>query len=131
MDHFTVTEHGRLWHTRGQESDDKRFSGGTIFVDVATGRIELKFQTSLSAPDTIKSKMEYEQMCLGYGFMVQKYRTDNGTFTAKSFIQHIEDNSQKLTFSGAGAQHQNGVAERAIKTVCEAARTIMLHAALR
>jgi len=100
-------------------------------VDVASGRIDLKFQISLAAPDTLKSKMEYEQLCLSHGFSVSKYRTDNGTFTAQSVIGDIESKSQKISFSGAGAQHQNGVAERAIKTISEAARTIMLHAALR
>ena len=131
MDHFKVKELGRLWNTKGQESLDQRFTGGTIFVDVASGRIELKFQASISAPDTIKSKMEFERLCMSYGFMVKKYRTDNGTFTAQSMMSHIEDQGQKITFSGSGAQHQNGVSERAIKTVSHAARTIMLHAALR
>jgi len=131
MDHFVVTEHGRLWTSKGHEPSDKRFCGGTIFVDVASGRIELKFQISLAAADTIQSKMEYERLCQSYGFMVKSYRTDNGTFTAQSMLSHIDQKGQFLSFSGAGAQHQNGVSERAIKTICEAARTIMLHAALR
>jgi len=103
LDHFQVTEHGRLWHTRGHESADKRYCGGTIFVDVATGRIELKFQVSLAAADTIKSKMEYERLCLGYGFGVKNYRAENGTFTAQSILSHIDSKGQYLTFSGSGA----------------------------
>jgi len=131
MDHFVVTEHGRLWTSKGHEPSDRRFCGGTIFVDVASGWIELKFQISLAAADTIQSKMEFERLCQSYGFMVKSYRTDNGTFTAQSMLSHIDQKGQFLSFSGSGAQLQNGVSERAIKTICEAARTIMLHAALR
>jgi len=47
MDHFTITEHGHLWHTKGQEHVDKWFHGGTIFVDVGSGKFVLKFQVSL------------------------------------------------------------------------------------
>ena len=35
-----------------------------------------------------------------------------------------------IRFSGAGASHQNGAAERFIKTVVTMARTILMHAAL-
>lgn len=35
MDHFVVTEHGRLWTSKGHEPADKHYCGGTIFVDVA------------------------------------------------------------------------------------------------
>jgi len=128
---LTVKEIGRLWNTKGQETDSRRYSGGTIFVDCGTGRIELKFQVGLTAAETISSKMAFEKLCMSYGFMVKNYRTDNGTFTAQSVINHISEKGQTISFSGAGAQHQNGVAERAIKTISEAARTIMLHAALR
>lgn len=37
--------------------------------------------------------------------------------------------AQKLTFSGIGAHHQNGVAERNIKTISQWACAHMLHAA--
>ena len=38
---------------------------------------------------------------------------------------------QKIRFSGAGASHQNGEEERAIKTVVTMSRTMLMHAALR
>ena len=38
---------------------------------------------------------------------------------------------QKIRFSGAGASHQNGAAESAIKTVVTMARIMLMHAALR
>ena len=38
---------------------------------------------------------------------------------------------QNIRFSGAGASHQNGAAERAIKTVVTMARTMLMHTELR
>ena len=38
---------------------------------------------------------------------------------------------QQIRYSGSGAAHQNGVAERGIKTIVYMARTMMLHAAMR
>lgn len=131
MDHFVVKTAGRKFESRGRDAPDSMYKGGTFFVDAASARIKVKFQVGLSANETIRSKMEYEREALNYGVNVRSYRTDNGTFTAQSFIQEIEKQNQTISFSGAGAQHQNAVAERAIKTICEAARTMMLHCALR
>ena len=52
-------------------------------------------------------------------------------FTAQQFVDEIHKNEQRLTFSGVGAHHQNGVAERAIGTIVRRARTQLLHAQLR
>ena len=43
----------------------------------------------------------------------------------------LRKENQGITFSGVGAQHQNGVAERAICTVIERAWTSLIHAAIR
>ena len=40
-------------------------------------------------------------------------------------------NQKNIRFSGAGASHKNGAAERAIKTVVTMTRTMLMHAALR
>ena len=131
MDHFVVRTNGRRLNTKGREHVDKMFKGGTIFSDAASGKIVLKFQVSLKASETIQSKMEFERTANSYGVRIKKYRTDNGVFTAQAFIDEINKSGQTISFSGAGAQHQNAVAERAIKTITEAARTMMLHSALR
>jgi hypothetical protein len=75
--------------------------------------------------------MEYERDALNNGVRIQTYQSDNGTFTAQAFIDELNTQEKSITSSGSGAQHQNGVAERAIKTVSESARTMMLHCALR
>eukprot|EP00957_Ditylum_brightwellii_P187960 14310585-Ditylum_brightwellii.AAC.1 len=37
---------------------------------------------------------------------------------------------QPIRFSGAGAAHQNGIAERNIKTICDTDQELMIHAAI-
>ena len=46
-------------------------------------------------------------------------------------MDHIVKCNQQIRFSGVGAAHQNGVAERGIQTVVSMAHTMMIHAAMR
>ena len=63
------------------------------------------------------------------GFKIQKYHADNGIFAKTEFKQHCDQNRIVYSFSGVGAKHQNGVAERNIKTVAQYACANMLHLA--
>jgi hypothetical protein len=49
---------------------------------------------------------------------------------SKEFKADLITKQQQLTFSGVGAHRQNGVAERAIQTVTQWARSMLLHQAL-
>ena len=62
---------------------------------------------------------------------VKSYHIGNGVFTARDFYNELLNGNQSMTLSDVGAAHQNAVAERAIKTVVNMARTMLLHAALR
>ena len=46
-------------------------------------------------------------------------------------MEELLKKQQKVRFSGAGASHQNGAAEGAIKTVVTMTRTMVMHNALR
>ena len=61
------------------------------------------------------------------GFKIKKYHSDNGVFAAQEFKDDYDKLDQKVDFSGVGAQHQNGVAERNIKTVAFWACANMLY----
>ena len=130
MDHYECRQPGRLYGTMGG-SRAHSFCGGAIFVDHATGYVSVQHQITLGAADTIQSKIRYERAALEDGVIIQGYHTDNGVFTAKEFMEELLSKGQNIRFSGAGAGHQNGVAERSIRTVVGIARTMMLHAALR
>jgi hypothetical protein len=66
-------------------------------------------------------------MAVGREYKIQKYHADNGIFALTKFKQHCDNNKIVYSFSGVGAKHQNGVAERNIKTVAQYARANMLH----
>ena len=67
---------------------------------------------------------------LQYGFCVKRYHSDHGFFRSAEFKVDLHCKKQVIDFRGTGAHHQNVVAERAIRTVVEWARTMILHAAL-
>ena len=46
-------------------------------------------------------------------------------------MEELLKKQKKIRFSGDGSSHQNGAAERAIKTVVTMARTTLMHVALR
>ena len=53
-------------------------------------------------------------MARDVGVIPQTYRSDNGpAFASHAFAKKLEVFEQVLQFAGAGAHHQNGVAERA------------------
>ena len=62
--------------------------------------------------------------------MIKGYHTDNGIFNASDCIEELLEKQRKIRFSGAGASHQNVVAERDIKMVVTMASTTLMHAAL-
>jgi hypothetical protein len=62
--------------------------------------------------------------------MIKRYWTDNGIFASQAFRDRVTAMDQEIDFCGVGAHHQNGVAERAIQTVTEMARAMLLHVVL-
>ena len=77
----------------------------------------------------MESKRKLETLAWLEGFNIKSYHSDNGVFAASEFKADCERLDQKITFSGVGAQHQNGVAECNIKTVTAWAWANMLHLA--
>ena len=56
---------------------------------------------------------------------IKQYHSDNGVFSSVEFCKHCTHLGQTLRFSGIGAHHQNGVAERAIQTATNMAQANM------
>ena len=128
-DHYMSGVPGRLPHTYGRERHG--YTCGTLFVDHASCKIFNFCQLSTSAVETISNKHKLETMAKHEGFKIKSYHSDNGTFASAAFKQDCDQQGQKYTFSGVGAHHQNGVAERNIQTVACWARASMIHAAMR
>jgi hypothetical protein len=130
VDHYESAIRGRLVSTRGRESETNKHCGGTIFYDHYSSFVSVHHQPTLGATETIKSKRAFEIQALGCGNVLEKFRTDNGIFTSKLWLDSLMSANQFQSLSGVGAHHQNGVAERAIQTVTLMARSMLLHMAL-
>jgi transposase InsO family protein len=85
--------------------------GGTIFVDDASGLILTHHQPTMGSSDTLRSLGIMEQFFLDYNVSIQHFHTDNGIFTSNEFRKHLVDHDYKMSLSGAGSHHQNGIAE--------------------
>ncbi len=130
MDHYESSVRGRLPNTQGREGEHRQYCGGTIFVDHASRSVSVHHQASLDASETILSKRAFELESRRCGVEVKTYHADNHVFDSKQFAIEIENRTQYIQFSGVGAHHQNGIAERAIRSVVSSARAMMLHASL-
>ena len=127
MDQWVCKVPGRLPHTFGKEHVDNRFKGGTMFVDHASSFIYMHNQISLRVGDTLQGKHAFEKFADQYGIKLKSFHADNHPFGALEFINDLELQDQLITFSGVGAHHMNGVAERALKTVTSWAQAMMMH----
>ena len=126
VDHFESRLLGRIVDSYGKPSSDK-YKGGCIFVDHGTGYIHVEHQLGFSAVETIRAKQGYENMAFEHGIVIQSYLTDKGAFKANTFVQQIRDHAQQIKYCGTNAHHQNGIAERSIRTVSNMARAMLLH----
>ena len=62
---------------------------------------------------------------------LRNFQADNGVFASEEFRNDLRMKGQKLRFCGVGrAHHQNGTAERFIKTICYLTRAQLIHAAI-
>lgn len=131
MDHYQSALPGRLYTSKGSTAFQHMYHGGTIFMDHASGRVDVRHQVNLNGTETVEAKIKFEREAFNDGVPIQQYHTDNGIFTSAQFVEELLQSKQGVRYSGAGAAHQNAVAERAIQTIVYMARTMMLHAAMR
>ena len=90
----------------------------------------MEFQTVLTQEETIKAIQKYEDKAKDYGIIVKEYHFDNaGAFKSKLLSKRLKRNDQDSRYSGPGSHHQNGRAERAIRTIMAMARTMLIHQA--
>jgi hypothetical protein len=126
-DHFESRMKGRTYSSFGKTTSDQ-YVGGCIFVDHMSGYIHVEPQMGFSSSETICAKQNFEQLALGNGVLIQDYLTDNGIFSKTKFVDHIRQHNQQIHYCGVNAHHKNAIAERAIRTVSELSRALLLHA---
>ena len=95
-----------------------------------SGYIHVEHQLGLSVVESLRAKHNFEQMALQHNVLVQNYHADNGIFNKRKYVEHLQSQSQDIKYCGVGAHHQNGVAERSIRTVSDMSRAMLLHASM-
>ena len=106
----------------------KRYKYATVYVDQASRLGYVHLQKSASVEETIQGKKTFEKYAQDHGVIVRAYHADNGIFRANKWVTDCRDKGQTLTYAGVNAHHQNGVAERRIRTLQELTRTMLIHA---
>jgi hypothetical protein len=87
--------------------------------------------TSMTSEETIQAKQAFERFGADHGVAIKHYHADNGRFADNVFKNHCEQHKQTISYCGVKAHFQNGIAERAIRDLTEAARMMLLHAKAR
>ena len=100
-----------------------RFFYVTVFINSISKKVFCEFQHSTGAEETIKAKHAMEQDAFKSGVKIKSFCADNSIFKSAEFRIDLSENAQEVTFCGVGAHHQNGIAERYIRTMVEKVRT--------
>lgn len=127
VDQYKSSVLGRLGHTKGRESPSSRYSGGTIFRDHASGFIYIHHQTSTRMSETLEAKHALERFSEQYGIKIKSFHADNKPFGDQLWLDDLTLQNQTITYSGSYAHHQNGVAERSLKTINQWTLALMMH----
>jgi hypothetical protein len=102
-----------------------------LFVDHKTRLVYPSFQESKTTSEACRSKCDYETFAKRYNTTIDFYHADNGAFQSEAFPKSIDNNNQKLNFSGVNAQWQDGLFECSNGTLCAAAQSMLNHAISR
>jgi hypothetical protein len=78
----------------------------------------------------LELKSRFELHAFHNNRSIKCYHTDNGIFASKDFHQSCIQQKQRIKFCGVNAHHENGIAERHIRTIIEHARTMLIRAML-
>lgn len=116
-------------HTHSGHNISTKINTFTIYYDSISKLAFVHFQTSTGATETLEGKHRFERYAHQRGVSLRNFRADNGVFKSAAIRMDLKKNNQDVTFSAVGAKHQNGIAERFIRTVTEKARAALLHAA--
>lgn len=104
-----------------------KYYAATIFVDHHSDYTYVHLMQDTTAVATLEAKNAYERLIGTFGSKVLAYHADNGRFAEKAYMSDVKDKGQNITFCGVGSHHQNGIAERRIRSLGEDARTMLAH----
>jgi hypothetical protein len=126
-DQVESTVPGLIPTYHGTPTTDK-FHAGTLFVDHASRFLHFTPHMSTGGQEAIRAKHHFKFLPSHHNRSIRCYHTDNGIVASKEFRASCFQQKQCIKFCGVNAHHQNGIAERHIRTITERARTMLIHA---
>ncbi|KAL7464587.1 hypothetical protein ACHAXS_004925 [Conticribra weissflogii] len=126
-DQLISAQPGLVPQEKGSLTRD-RIWAATVFVDFFTWFVYVSLMTDQTAETTLEAKHSFEHFAATRDVLIDHYHADNGIFTDHLFRNDAKECMQRLTLCGVVAHHQNGIVERAIKSLTLISRTLLLHA---
>ena len=130
VDQLESTTPGLIAQLRGFITK-RRYHFSTVFVDHHSKLGFVYLQETSNMVETLQAKNAFESYARSRGVIIKHYHADNGRFADKGWTDDVKKKGQTITFCGVNAHHQNGVAEKRIRDLQEAARTALIHAKKR
>ena len=108
VDHFECPARGQKFSGQGIKNiqqkatikdKNKSYGYGCIFIDAATGFINIQLQSFVNVTATIQSVKQFENDAKDHGIIIKEYHSDNGSvFTSQDLRQYLMDNNQTCRF---------------------------------
>ncbi len=127
VDQLETTTPGLIGQMKGIPTK-MQYKVATIFVDHFSRLSFIYLQKSTTSQETVEAKKAFEAYAASMGVKIQHYHADNGRFADKAFVEAVAKERQTISYCGVNAHFQNGIAEKRIRDIQEAARTSILHA---
>ena len=105
-----------------------RIWSATVFIDYVTGYVHVGLMQYQYGEATLQDKHNFEHLSSTRDVNIKQYHADNGRFSEQLFTDDVKSSSQRITFCGVGAHHQNDITERVIKHLTLTSRKILVHA---
>ena len=106
---------------------NQRLWGATTFVYHVSYYVYMHLMQYLSLAETLIEKESTEKVMAQSGRSVKHHHADNDRVEDNGFVDAVNSKSQKLTFCGVGAHHQNSITENKNKVLTTGAQKILLH----
>ena len=130
VDQLQSTTPGLIAQMRGFTTKS-RYHFATVFVNQYSSLSFVYLQKTSNMKETLQAKEAFELYARLRGVIIRHYHADNGRLGEAGWMNNVKEQGQTITFCGANAHHQNGVAEKRIRDLQEAARTALIHAKQR
>ena len=105
-----------------------RYHYATIFVDHYSRLSYVHLQRELTSEETVQGKKAFEHFAKSHNVTIEHYHADNGRFADNLWLADVARCQQTISYCGVNAHWQNGIAEKRIRDLVDAARTILLDA---